>query len=125
MSTRLVESYTDDFDGSPAAESVKFAVDGRWYVIDLSESNAAEMRRVLAPYITAGYRLHNGDTRRPGRAALDLMSSGEPPEGSERARIRGRSTARIHESGRPYDTLVVRTWGNRAGYKMPLRGPLP
>jgi len=44
-------SLIDDFDGTEAAETVKFALDGKTYEIDLSKSNASELRRTLLPYV--------------------------------------------------------------------------
>jgi len=41
----------DDFDRTEAAETVKFALDGKHYEIDLSKSNANELRRTLRPYV--------------------------------------------------------------------------
>jgi hypothetical protein len=41
----------DDFDGTQAAETVKFSLDGRTYEIDLSKPNASELRRTLRPYV--------------------------------------------------------------------------
>ncbi len=37
----------DDIDGSQAAETVHFAVDGRMYEIDLSTEHAESLRRSL------------------------------------------------------------------------------
>ena len=44
----------DDLTGRPADETVKFAIDGRHYVIDLTKANAAKFRRVMKPYVDAG-----------------------------------------------------------------------
>ena len=44
-------SLIDDFDGTEASETVKFALDGKTYEIDLSKANANELRRTLRPYI--------------------------------------------------------------------------
>ncbi len=44
-------SLIDDFDGTEAAETIKFSLDGKSYEIDLSKTNANELRRTLRPYI--------------------------------------------------------------------------
>ena len=44
----------DDLDGSPADETVNFALDGRNYEIDLSKEHAAELREFLKPYMKKG-----------------------------------------------------------------------
>lgn len=41
----------DDIDGSPATATIEFTFDGKNYVIDLSEANAAAFNAALAPYI--------------------------------------------------------------------------
>jgi hypothetical protein len=83
-------SLVDDFDGSPAAETVPFALDGRSYEIDLSAENAAELRDVLQPWIDAGR------TRGRRNATVTRRS------GSRAANGRGR---------RPrYDSSEVREW---------------
>jgi hypothetical protein len=53
----------DDIDGSEAAESIAFTLDGVSLEIDLSKDNAAKLRDILAPYVAAGRR---GD-QRPAR----------------------------------------------------------
>lgn len=47
----------DDLDGSEAAETITFALDGRTYELDLSEANAAKLRDVFAPYVAVARRV--------------------------------------------------------------------
>lgn len=54
----------DDVDGSPADESVDFALDGVRYSIDLTANNAKQFRATLDPWIQAGRRI--GGRRRRG-----------------------------------------------------------
>lgn len=54
MAKRVEVILVDDIDGSPAHETVKFALDATSYEIDLSAANAAQLREVLAPYVGAG-----------------------------------------------------------------------
>ena len=51
-----VVSLQDDLlaDGTPAAETVLFALDSIQYEIDLNDENAAILRSYLAKYIRAG-----------------------------------------------------------------------
>jgi hypothetical protein len=101
-------SLVDDFDGSPAAETVTFALDGTTYEIDLSAENAAELRDVLRPWIDAGRtrgRRTASVTRRPGSRA---------------ANGRGRRAS--------YDSTAVREWaasdaGKRALKAAGLKAP--
>lgn len=52
---------TDDLDGSVAAETISFAIDGKTYEGDLSKSNAAAFQRALRPYVEAGRSAHRAD----------------------------------------------------------------
>ncbi|EMF52433.1 Lsr2 family protein [Streptomyces bottropensis] len=54
MAQRVVVTLSDDIDGSEAAETIAFGLDGKSYEIDLNEANAKELRRALAPYVDAG-----------------------------------------------------------------------
>ena len=54
MAQRVEIILIDDMDESPADEKVKFALDGTNYEIDLSATNAAALRELLAPYVGAG-----------------------------------------------------------------------
>ena len=47
----------DDLDGGPADHTVSFALDGKDYEIDLSEEEAEEFTRVMAPYTAAARRV--------------------------------------------------------------------
>jgi len=55
----------DDIDGSPAEETVSFALDGKDYEIDLNAKNAAKLRDALAPFVGHARR----GARRRGRSA--------------------------------------------------------
>lgn len=65
MANRLQVTLIDDLDGSEAAETVAFALDGKAYEIDLNDANAAVLRELLAPYIKAG-RSTRATARRRG-----------------------------------------------------------
>lgn len=53
MAQKVTVSLTDDLDGSPGSETVSFGLDGKFYDIDLSETNAKEMREILADFVGA------------------------------------------------------------------------
>jgi hypothetical protein len=69
MATKITVTLEDDLDGGPAVETVRFAVGGAEYEIDLSKKNAAAFRRQLAPFIEHARRAGRGPRRRAGRAA--------------------------------------------------------
>ena len=56
----------DDLDGTPATERVTFALDGRWYEIDLDEDNSDDLHEVIGRYVAAG-RAVVGPVRRRRR----------------------------------------------------------
>jgi hypothetical protein len=95
-------SLIDDFDGSEASETVKFALDGKTYEIDLSKTNANELRRTLRPYI---------DRSRTARRAPASRRAGKG--GS------ARGTTRRSEG---YDRTEVRAWAKANRVKVAPRG---
>jgi nucleoid-associated protein Lsr2 len=102
IETRLV----DDLDGSTAAETVRFAFEGRDYEIDLSEENAAKLRDALAEFVASA--------RRAG--------SGAAP-GGRRAGAAGRP-ARRGSYDREHAT-AVREWARANGFEVSERGRIP
>ncbi|GHG59063.1 Lsr2 family protein [Sinomonas cellulolyticus] len=67
MAKTVIVETVDDLDGSPAAETVRFALDGRAYEIDLSADNAARLRQGVAEFVAAA----RGDrVSRPRRTVL-------------------------------------------------------
>ena len=62
MAQQVKVLLIDDIDGSEAAETVKFGLDGREYEIDLTEAHAAELREMLARYVSVARRLGKAGT---------------------------------------------------------------
>ncbi|MFF7145127.1 Lsr2 family protein [Streptomyces nodosus] len=54
MAQRVVVTLFDDIDGSEAAETIVFGLDGKSYEIDLNQTNAKKLRKALTPYVEAG-----------------------------------------------------------------------
>ena len=63
MARRTIVHLEDDLSGGAAEESVRFALDGRVFEIDLSSKNAAQLRELFAPYIGAGRPVRAGRGR--------------------------------------------------------------
>lgn len=76
MAQRVQIVLTDDLDGSEAAESVSFALDGKSYEIDLSTSNAASLRDAMAPYLAKARPASGSSRRGGGRRGGGRSSSG-------------------------------------------------
>lgn len=75
MATRTVIELIDDLDGSEASETIRFALDGADYEIDLTERNADELRGALMRYVEAG-RKAGGAARKPavGSSLVDTRA---------------------------------------------------
>lgn len=54
MAKRTVIELIDDLDGTEATETIRFALDGTEYEIDLGERNAEVLRGEMARFIDAG-----------------------------------------------------------------------
>lgn len=100
MASRTLIELIDDLDGSPAAETVTFAVDGVTYEIDLNDPNAAQLREDINRWTEHGRRV-----------------------GGRRARTAKPSTATT--SSRKRDLGAVREWAKANGHKVSDRGRVP
>lgn len=105
MAKRVQVIHTDDIDGSDAAETIAFSLDGISYSIDLSEANASKLRDALAPYIAAGERQRGAGSRRvtatrrkpgAGTAATDIRAWAA--EQGMQVSARGRVSAEVREA---------------------------
>jgi hypothetical protein len=76
MAQKITVALEDDIDGGPAEETVRFAIGGVDYEIDLSKRNAAAFRRQLAPFVDHARKAGRGARRRPGRSAASRDRSG-------------------------------------------------
>ncbi len=77
MATKTEVALEDDLDGGPADETVRFAIDGTEYEIDLSKKNAKTFRRGLAPFVEHARKAGRGQRRRPVRSAATRERSGD------------------------------------------------
>jgi hypothetical protein len=57
MAQRVSITLVDDLDGSEAAETVTFGLDGTNYEIDLSEQNAKEIRSRLDQFVVVARKV--------------------------------------------------------------------
>ncbi len=83
MATKVTVALEDDLDGGPAVETVRFAVGGAEYEIDLNKKNAAAFSRKLAPFIERARRAGRGSRagtsiRRPAASAARRSGLGRP-----------------------------------------------
>lgn len=104
MATVTTTTLVDDIDGSAAAESVAFALDGTSYEIDLNDKNAKKLRDAFASYVANARRVGGGS----GRAR-----AGRPARAS-----RGRTSPDREQAA------AVRDWARSQGYEVSDRGRL-
>ena len=97
--------FVDDLDGSAAEGTVRFALDGTGYEIDLNTDHAQALRDALAPYISAG-RQAGSATRRPVRTGRKASANGlNSTEVREWAKAQG---IEVKDRGRVPAELVVK-----------------
>ncbi|QNG17835.1 Lsr2 family protein [Rhodococcus triatomae] len=105
MATRQIIEFVDDIDETPIAdgkgETIRFAVNGVEYEIDLNDKNAKEFHRKLDYYISHGTRV--GGKRKTA------------------ARSGGRSATKRD----PSQTKAIREWAVANGYDISPRGRIP
>jgi hypothetical protein len=74
MVSKVITRLEDDLDGSQAAETIKFSIDGVEYEIDLSEKNAGKLRADLALYVGHARKV-GGRGRRASTGAPSLIDN--------------------------------------------------
>ncbi len=102
MAQKVQTLFIDDIDGGEAEGTVRFALDGTEYEIDLSATHTEELRSALGKYV-AHARKVNPQGRRAGRAA-------------------GRGT---RGTGSVLNTTEIRNWAREQGIDIKDRGRVP
>lgn len=109
VAQKIQTLFIDDIDGSEAEGTVRFALDGTEYEIDLNAKHAEELRKALSPYVEAARRGGGGAAgaaRRPARVGRRTASSGlNTTEVREWAKAQGID---VKDRGRVPAELVVR-----------------
>jgi nucleoid-associated protein Lsr2 len=98
MAQKIQTLFIDDIDGGEAEGTVRFALDGTEYEIDLSASHNEELRSALGKYVTHARKV--GGTAR-------------------------RSTARGGRRSSTVNTVAVRSWAREQGIDIKDRGRVP
>jgi Lsr2 len=99
MAQKIQTLLIDDLDATPAEVTVRFALDGAHYEIDLNAAHAVELRTALARYTDAARKV-TGISRRP-------------------ARNTGKATAN------GLSTTEIREWAKANGFDIKERGRVP
>ena len=100
MARQVITMLVDDLDGSEAAETVSFGLDGVSYQIDLSGKNGLKLRQALEPYILAGAKVGRGGVLRSSKPVRT-------------------STANREEN------TAIRAWADEHGFEVSERGRIP
>jgi hypothetical protein len=95
MAQKLEIQLIDDLDGSEAAGTVRFGVNGRLYEIDLSAANRQKMAEALRPFIDNARKIPGTRRRSPLRPVTR------------------------------HDQAAVREWARAHGMEISARGRLP
>lgn len=98
MAQKIQTLFIDDIDGGEAEGTVRFALDGTDYEIDLNQKHTQELHTTLDKYVTHARKV--GSTRRASRSA-------------------GR------RSPGAVDTHKVREWAREQGIEIKDRGRVP
>jgi hypothetical protein len=98
MAQKVQTLFIDDIDGGEAEGTVRFALDGAEYEIDLSAKHSDALRDALKDYI-AHARKVGGVTRRGGTRSARKPSS--------------------------VDTVAIRAWARENGFDIKERGRVP
>jgi hypothetical protein len=104
MAQKVIVELVDDLDGTASDDisTVSFSLDGADYEIDLSESNAEDLRGILAEFVAAARRTggrikrSSGSTKSPARPAADREQ-----------------------------TKAIREWARNNGFELADRGRIP
>ena len=101
VAQKIQTLFIDDIDGSEAEGTVRFALDGAEYEIDLNAKNAAAFGTQLAPYAEHARRAGRAPSRRPGRTTGSRQRPGDIRAWAKEAGIavseRGRIPASVVE----------------------------
>lgn len=100
MAEKVTVELVDDIDGSVAAETVEFHLDGSSFRIDLSSRNAMKLREHLAMFISAS----------------------RPPTATEAG---GPSNSRSTSTEERRRSQQIREWARQEGLSISERGRIP
>ncbi len=112
MAQQVNVRFVDDLDGSDAAGTVAFGLDGRAYEIDLSDENAARLREALASFVAAAR--NSGGSAGTRRGQKTARKTGAPAV-----------TAGSGPRAQPLDreqTAAIRAWARQNGHQVSDRG---
>jgi hypothetical protein len=99
MAQKVIVQLVDDLDGGDANETVRYALDGVSYEIDVSEKNAQRLRATMEEFTSKSRRAAGGRQTQARGARRGAVRSSEPG--------------------------AVRVWARENGYTLSDRGRIP
>ena len=102
---KTVVELVDDIDGSPATETIRFALDSVEYTIDLSGRNAEKLRGDMEKWAKAAQRISGRRSRKttngrgPDLKAVREWAASNTIELSSRGRVRQKVIEQYHAAG--------------------------
>ena len=106
MAEKVVRIRIDDLSGDEipdgTGERVEFAVRGKSYVLDLSDSNLAKFDKAIAPYVEAAATVKSG---RGGSRTAGTRNYSSPLDGRSKE-----------------EKQAIRQWARESGYEVSDRG---
>lgn len=121
MASKTITIYSDDIDGSDAEGTVRFALDGSTYEIDLNGSHNAQLRAALGPYIAAARKA--GGKQKPVKSKPAV--SRPPASSNGNAPANGSSPIPVPVFRPAVSTTEIRSWAKSKGYEIKDRGRIP
>jgi hypothetical protein len=101
MAKQVNVKFVDNLDGTEAAGTVSFGLDGKIYEIDLSDDNAAKLRDLLAVFVGAARKSGGSATTSSRRAQKMTASSDRRPQPLDREQ-----------------TAAIRAWARQNGHQV-------
>jgi len=98
MAQKIQTLFIDDIDGSEAEGTIRFALDGTEYEIDLNNDHSGALRNTLATYIAHARKVRGAARNAP-------RSGGRKPSAT--------------------DTVAIRAWARENGIDIKERGRVP
>jgi hypothetical protein len=102
MARKVEVELLDDIDGSEAAETLAFGLDGTNYEIDVNEKHADKLRKSLEKFVMSA--------RRVGRGGVAVSR---------------RRTAGVHARTDRAQNQAIRDWAKRKKIQLSDRGRIP
>jgi hypothetical protein len=100
VAQKIQTLFIDDIDGGAAEGTVRFALDGTEYEIDLNSKHTEELRSALGKYVSHARKVGGGARR-------------------------GRSAGRGRGAGSTLNTTEIRNWARSQGIEIKDRGRVP